>query len=137
MEHSRREFFLLTGAAVPVLGQNRVAPQWTAWGPARGDLAHWRYETVDIRPFLQAGKNVLAAVAWNFSKNAPEAQIFYQTGFLLQGPAGFDAAVSSSASWKCIRNESYIPIPKTTAQMRGYFVAGPGDRVDAARYPWG
>src|SRR5260370_30663530 len=31
-------------------------------GPARGDLDHWRYETVDISTHLQPGKNVLSAV---------------------------------------------------------------------------
>src|SRR5579872_2704981 len=34
-------------------------------GPARGDIDHWNYETVDIAPFLNQGKNVLAAVVWN------------------------------------------------------------------------
>src|SRR5580704_18760026 len=30
-------------------------------GPARGDLAHWRYEVYDLAPHLHAGKKVLAA----------------------------------------------------------------------------
>ena len=58
-----------------------------AWGPARGDLFHWRYETVDVAPYLEAGKNVFAAVVWNFGELAPEAQVTLQTGFLLQGEA--------------------------------------------------
>src|SRR5262252_9201806 len=35
-------------------------------GPSRGDLAHWRYETYDIAPFLRAGKNFLTATVWHF-----------------------------------------------------------------------
>jgi hypothetical protein len=35
------------------------------WGPARGDLLHWRFETVDLSPHLMAGRNILAAVVWN------------------------------------------------------------------------
>ena len=70
-------------------GDNRyqlfVNGQRVAWGPARGDLFHWRYETVDIAGFLQAGANVLAAVVWNFGDDAPEAQITSETAFLLQG----------------------------------------------------
>ena len=27
-----------------------------AWGPARGDLDHWRYETLDLAPYLKAGQ---------------------------------------------------------------------------------
>src|ERR1700733_11937696 len=34
-------------------------------GPARGDLAHWRYEVYDLAPHLHTGKNVLAATVWN------------------------------------------------------------------------
>jgi hypothetical protein len=34
----------------------------SSWGPARSDLTHWRYETVDLSPHLPAGKNTLAAV---------------------------------------------------------------------------
>jgi hypothetical protein len=35
-------------------------------GPSRSDLAHWRYETYDLGPFLRAGRNVLAATVWSF-----------------------------------------------------------------------
>ena len=54
-------------------------------GPARGDLFHWRYETLDVAAHLNTGRNVLAAVVWNFGEAAPEAQITLQTGFVLQG----------------------------------------------------
>src|SRR5688572_1053862 len=36
-----------------------------ASGPQRSDLAHWRYETLDLAPFLQAGDNALTALVWN------------------------------------------------------------------------
>src|SRR5579859_8117997 len=50
-------------------------------GPARGDLYHWRYETIDIARWLKPGSNILAALVWNFAQYAPEAQITAQTGF--------------------------------------------------------
>jgi hypothetical protein len=103
------------------------------WGPARGDLFHWRYETYDLAPYLHAGRNVIAAVVWNFGDLAPEAQITHQTGFLLQG----GKAVDTGREWKCIRNQAYSPIEVTSGQVRGYWAAGPADRVDAAKYPWG
>ena len=37
------------------------------YGPARGDLSHWYFETVDIAPLLKEGDNVLAALVWNMS----------------------------------------------------------------------
>lgn len=36
-----------------------------ASGPALGDPAHWRYETVDLSAHLKSGENVLAAVVWS------------------------------------------------------------------------
>jgi hypothetical protein len=109
-----------------------------AWGPARGDLYHWRYETVDLAPHLRAGRNVLAAVVWNFGVHAPQAQITHQTGFLLQGAGETEKAVSTDRSWKAARNEAYAPLPIVPAEIHyQYYVAGPGDRVDAAAYPWG
>ena len=54
-------------------------------GPARGDLAHWRYETFDLAPYLSAGTNLVTATVWNFGIYAPTAQITDRTAFLLQG----------------------------------------------------
>ncbi len=108
-----------------------------AWGPARGDLPHWRYDTIDAAAYLKAGKNVFAAVVWNFGPAAPMAQVALRTGFLLQAESEAGRAVDTGARWKCARNPAYSPIIFDNAQMRGYYVAGPGDRVDARQYPWG
>ena len=35
-------------------------------GPQRSDVMHWRYETVDLAPKLRAGRNVIAALVWNW-----------------------------------------------------------------------
>ena len=107
------------------------------WGPARGDLNHWRYETVDLAPHLRAGTNVLAAVVWNYGELAPEAQTTWRTGFLIQGDTKAEESANSGETWKAARNPAYAPIPFTHAQMRGYYVVGPGERVDGATYPWG
>jgi hypothetical protein len=107
------------------------------WGPARGDLNHWRYETVDLAPHLKAGRNVLAAVVWNYGELAPEAQTTWRTGFLLQGDSAAEQAVNSGPGWTAAADPAYSPIPFTHAQLRGYYVVGPGERVNAAKYPWG
>src|SRR5205085_5071679 len=125
---------------VHVTGDNRyqlfVNGQRVVSGPARSDLFHWRYETLDIAPHLGPGRNVLAAVVWNFGQWAPEAQITNQTGFLLQGDTPTERIVDTGASWRCIRDEAYQPIPISYADVHGYFVAGPGEQIDGARYPW-
>jgi alpha-L-rhamnosidase len=142
--HFRRTFELPAKPAsfvVHVTGDNRyqlfVNGERVVWGPARGDLNHWRYETVDIAPQLRAGKNVVAAVVWNFGQYAPDAQATDRTAFLLQGDAQAERVVDTSTQWKCMRNPAYQPLHYTHGQMRGYFVMGPADKVDGASYPWG
>ena len=60
--HFRRTFDLPAKPqrfVVHVSGDNRyqlfVNGRRVAWGPARGDLFHWRYETVDLAPYLRSG----------------------------------------------------------------------------------
>lgn len=107
------------------------------FGPARGDLNHWRYETIDLAPYLQVGSNVLAAVVWNYGELAPEAQVTWRTGFLLQSGSAAEQAVNSNETWKAIRATAYTPLAFTHAQMRGYFVVGPGEQVDGSKMTWG
>jgi hypothetical protein len=104
-------------------------------GPARGDPDHWRYETVDLAPNLKAGRNVLAAVAWNDGPRAALAQFSLRTGFLLQVADPGHKEVNTGAPWRCSRNDAYQPAPRT--ELGGYQAIGPAERFDAARYPWG
>jgi alpha-L-rhamnosidase len=103
-------------------------------GPSRGDLDHWRFETVDLAPQLRAGRNVLAAVVWNYADDAPMAQFTSQTGFVL----GSDSpAVNTDGSWKTLLDESRRVLVLSEEDAGGYYAAGHGERVEAARYPWG
>lgn len=105
-------------------------------GPARGDLFHWRYETLDIAPHLRAGRNVLATVVWNFADQAPMAQMSNETGFILQGAD--EAAVNTGAGWKGASDASISMIPVGAKTHHVYYtVVGPGERVDGEKYPWG
>ena len=54
-------------------------------GPARGDLAHWRYETFDLSQYLVQGSNFVTATVWNYGIYAPVAQITERAAFLVQG----------------------------------------------------
>src|SRR5215212_5427004 len=107
-------------------------------GPARGDLNHWRFETQDIAAALRPGRNVIAAVVWNFAEEAPMAQVTHETGLLVQGDTAAEALVSTGATWKAARNDavSLLPIDRPSISY-AYFVGGPGEQVDGTRYPWG
>ncbi|HUR12447.1 MAG TPA: alpha-L-rhamnosidase C-terminal domain-containing protein [Flavitalea sp.] len=96
-------------------------------GPARGDLTHWNFETVDIGQYLIAGSNIIAALVWNEGEWRPEAQITYRTGFILQGATDNEQVINTNTSWKCLRDTSYMPLK---VSVPGYYVAGPGERVD-------
>ncbi len=126
---------------VDVSGDNRyqlyVNGQQVSFGPARGDLTHWRYEIVDIAPQLVVGRNVLAAVVWNDGPNSAIAQVTNQTGFLLHAEAAENAQVNTGLAWKCARNPAYSPQPLPEDENTGYYALGVNEKLDAAQYPWG
>ncbi len=107
------------------------------FGPARGDLMHWRFESVDIRPFLNEGKNVIAAVVWNFANLKPWAQHSLRTAFIVQGNSAKEEIVNTGSGWKVIKNEAYSPANADSRTTGGEFVVvGPCDEVNAEKYPW-
>ncbi|MCB0668598.1 MAG: alpha-L-rhamnosidase N-terminal domain-containing protein [Saprospiraceae bacterium] len=133
---SRPEHFV-----VHVSGDNRyrllINGNEVCFGPARGDLEHWRFETVDIAPFLNSGENVIGATVWNFGLMAPAAQISLQTAFILQGNSEAEQVVNTDGSWKVYQDPAYSPETESFQSLRTYLVVGPGDRVSAEKYPWG
>lgn len=115
-----------------------VNGQRVSIGPARGDLEQWRFETIDLAPFLRSGKNVLAAVVWNMGQEIPFAQVTYQTGFLMQGNGETEKIVNTSPeTWRILHNKAYSPLPVDKSVLRTFIVIGPGDDIDATLYPWG
>ncbi len=138
--HFRKTFSLSSVPSpfiVHVSADNRyrlfVNGQSVCTGPARGDLAHWNLETVDIAPWLHAGVNTLAALVWNMGEYAPVAQISNQTGFLLEGPS-----VGTGPSWRVLYDSAFSPCSLDNGQrLHTYMVVGPGDHVVGSAYPWG
>jgi hypothetical protein len=111
--------------------------QRVAEGPAPGDLNHWRFDTVDIAPHLRAGSNLIAAVVWNFAALAPMAQMSNETAFIVQGNTAAEAIVNSDASWKAYRSNAVELSRVDFSKAGGYYVAGPGETLNAASHPWG
>ena len=99
-------------------------------GPARGDLDHWNFETLDIAPFLRVGKNIIAAQVWNEGEWRAEGQISLRTGFILLGDETAQM-INTNDGWKCIRDLSCKPLPFITPT---YYVAGPGELVNMKEY---
>jgi len=114
-----------------------VNGHYICMGPARGDIGHWRYETLDIAPHLKQGKNVIAAEVVNFGEHRHAAQQTFQTAFILQSNKDNDLTLNTGdKQWKVIRNPAFNDIPFSSADMHGYYAAGPGDHFDMEQYPW-
>jgi alpha-L-rhamnosidase len=138
--HFRKTFMLAEKPAsfvVHVSADNRyklyVNGTMVSLGPARADVYHWNFETVDIAGYLQAGNNIIAAVVWNFGDYRPEYQVSFRTGFILQGNTAKEKLVDTDKSWKCIKDSSYTPLQPDL--LYTYYVAGPGEKIDFSKYP--
>ena len=111
-----------------------VNGKYAAEGPARGDLFHWRFETLDLAPLLQPGRNVLAAVVWNFGELAPVAQMSHRTGFLMQGDTEAEAAVNTGKDWQVRQESGRAALGHEGAG--GYYAAGPAEKIDGRVLDW-
>ena len=107
------------------------------YGPARGDLYNWYYETLDLAPFLEKGNNTLAALVWNMGEHATVAQISNQTAFLLQGNSDYEKIANTNSTWKVYQDKAYTPCSLDNGpRLKTYMVIGPGDHLKAKDYPW-
>jgi hypothetical protein len=113
-----------------------VNGQFVCLGPSRGDQFHWRFETVDLAPYLQSGENIIAAEVWNYAELRPLAQFSYQTGFILQGNSKEEEMINTNKSWKVTRDFAFTPESGKTPDGK-YIVVGPCVRINAEKYPWG
>jgi hypothetical protein len=105
-------------------------------GPARGDLAHWRYESFDLAPALHPGENLIAAEVWNYGVYAPLAQIGDRTAFLMQGEDQAEAAVNTDATWQVESDPGVTFIRRVANGFWFYWAADPGERLDGHLHDW-
>ena len=136
--HFRKTFLLNNTSAsfvVHVSADNRyklyINGELVSLGPARADIFHWNYETVDIAKYLRTGDNVISAIAWNYGEYKPEHQISFRTGFILQGNSEKEKIVNTDTSWRCMRDSSYSPLQPDLIYT--YYVAGPGEKINYNR----
>lgn len=115
------------GFIIHVSADNRyklyVNDSLVSLGPTRGDLYNWNYETVDLAPYLVAGKNIVSAMVWNEADHRPEAQMSFRTAFIVQGNSSAEEILNTNNTWKCKRDLAYEPIG-------GFFAASVGELVD-------
>jgi len=125
-------------------------------GPSTGDIAHWREATIDLAPYLNRGRNVIAAVVWDgvqplrlppnptpqqvgaaqggalFTNTAPLFQQNVATGFRLIGEGDAADVSTEKAGWR-VRSDPGHSFRNGWSQVkRWYYVAGNPEVIDAA-----
>lgn len=112
-------------------------------GPARGDISHWFYETIDLAEFLKAGKNTIATEVVNWGPKRSFTYFSQISSFILQGDSEKEKVVNTSGgSWKCMHNQAISPkmvdwmADRNTIDF-GLYVGNPTDSIRADKYPWG
>ena len=105
-----------------------------AWVSAsRGDLAHWRYQTYDLGPFLHKGTNVFAATVWHLGTRTPIAQMSDRAGFLLHGHGAAGRIANTDETWEVEEEKGVRALP---VQVHGYFAADPGLHLEGTTFDW-
>lgn len=89
------------------------------FGPQRGDLQHWFYETYELD--LREGDE-LAALVWNFGRFAPMAQISARTGFIVEG-----GNLSTPGAWQVRRRTDWDFAMMHNGVGDYYIDIGPGE----------
>lgn len=109
-----------------------------AFGPQAGEPLYWRFDTVDLGPWLHAGENVIAVQVWNYGDFRPYAQMSVGTGLIVQGDGAAASLVDTGVTeWKVQVDRAWTPVPADRAVLQTFIVVSPGDRIDAAKHPWG
>ncbi len=132
---------------VHVSGDNRyrlyINGQEVCYGPQLADIRHWRYETIDLAPYLLKGMNTIAAEVMNWGVERSYGIVSFKTGFLLQGNSEKEDFLNTNynSQWKVLKNES---MHEKTVFWRGggeivggFYASNPTDSVVAAHYSWG
>ena len=147
--HFRKDFDVQTVPEklnVHISADNRyhlfVNGQKVSYGPAKGDLKTYKYDIVDIAPYLKKGENLLAALVYNAGKDKPMAFLSVQTAFYLDVPNEDYSMLKTGQGWKTFENHAYSPVSyyemiHKEKWFYGYYACGPGDDLNMEEYPWG
>lgn len=133
-KHCARLSVIPASLPVQVSADNRfklfVNGRLVSLGPARGDIFHWKYATVDLAPFLHKGMNCIAAQVWDEGEDKPESQPSRGTAFILNAATNEGREWDTDTGWTCRMDSGYAPVK---VKLPFYYVAGPGEYRDMGR----
>lgn len=103
-------------------------------GPARGDFLKWRFETVDLAPYLKDGENIVCTQVFNLGNLKPVAQFSNQIGLIIQGNHEKEEIINTDKSWRVLKDPAYAFKPVNS--LNAYYVTGPIEIFDSSQHPW-
>lgn len=115
-----------------------------SFGPAKGDIEHQFYDTLDLTEHLRAGSNVLAAQVMYYGDvwcevwgGGPVSRMTAMPGFIiragLKGPDGSDVEdLHSDERWRVLVDSAYQQVGNPVSHWLGNT-----EDFTCARYPWG
>lgn len=115
----------------------KVNGKYVGTGPSHSDVRHWKYTTYDIAPLLKPGKNLIAAMVWNFGDHAPMRQISDRLGFLLDGDAANPVEIHTDRSWIVVAEKGLSTLALSAMSEHGYYAASAPEKLDASSFRWG
>ncbi len=110
-----------------------VNGQGVGRGPLKGTLDHYHYEAHDLRPYLNAGVNIIAVEVRWFGCDTPVSEVHSgRPAFLFQGPE--QAYIDTPHGWRVYVDDAVTA--DTTAYISNALkFLGHFERVDARKLP--
>lgn len=99
-----------------------------AYGPSKGDLYHWRFENIDLAPFLKDGTNEIDVLVWKYPDGMMLSQTSRQVGLLIEAEDPRFAAIDTGIQWKVAQavDRAFINA-RYSLDLHGYYAAAPGE----------
>ncbi|TLP82735.1 alpha-L-rhamnosidase C-terminal domain-containing protein [Maribacter sp. ACAM166] len=115
-------------------------------GPQLSDIQHWKYETLNLKDFLQKGENVLAVKVINFGKRRFLGMQSIFTSLMVNGVTENAKKLNTTGfgdTWACTLDDSYKANEVVwrgngdKAIVGGFYANNPTDYVDMNNYATG
>lgn len=104
-----------------------------ACGPSKSDLFHWKFETVDLAPYLKSGNNDIEALVWKYPDGEMVSQISRRVALLAEAENPDFSALDTDANWRVAPATDRAFIRADYGRMlHGYYAAAPGEIIHAA-----
>ena len=118
---------------------------WVAFGPQLGDIDHYRFDRVDLRPYLRRGTNTLAVSVSNWGYHRMFGIQSVHTGLLIRGEGsselltttGYDGAYRTRVDASVRPHRVRWRQGKDNDIIGGLYANNPTDSLYAGRREWG